>query len=291
MMFDHSKVGNEQLFRFADVDEVDIIYSDTGLDDATAARLEEQGPRVVRVELPHQIPTPRELEAIAVEAASDGACVVRAAAGDWARSNEVDADRPRHFARRRRRAGRSERSWPAAHPTRPCLARRVAKYGGSSGIGWIVDPIDGTVNLTYDLPVMSVSIAATVDGEIVAGAVVDIQRGDVFSAARGDGARLDGTAIEPSAATELADSLIGTGFSYTSEGRASGGRVPGLRCSPPAATSGASGRPRSTSAGSRAGASTASTSATCSTGTSQQARSSRRRLARPSRASARRAVT
>ena len=49
MMFDHSKVGNEQLFRFADIDEVDIIYTDTGMDDATAALLEEQGPVVVRV--------------------------------------------------------------------------------------------------------------------------------------------------------------------------------------------------------------------------------------------------
>jgi DeoR family fructose operon transcriptional repressor len=49
MMFDHSKVGNEQLFRFADIDEVDIIYSDTGMDDATAALLEDRGPTVVRV--------------------------------------------------------------------------------------------------------------------------------------------------------------------------------------------------------------------------------------------------
>jgi DeoR family fructose operon transcriptional repressor len=48
MMFDHSKVGNEQLFRFADMDEVDIIYTDSGMDDATAALLEEQGPIVVR---------------------------------------------------------------------------------------------------------------------------------------------------------------------------------------------------------------------------------------------------
>jgi DeoR family transcriptional regulator, fructose operon transcriptional repressor len=48
MMFDHSKVGNEQLFRFADIDEVDIIYSDTGMDDATAALLGERGPAVVR---------------------------------------------------------------------------------------------------------------------------------------------------------------------------------------------------------------------------------------------------
>ena len=49
MMFDHSKVGNEQLFRFADIDEVDIIYTDSGMDDATASLLEEQGPVVVRV--------------------------------------------------------------------------------------------------------------------------------------------------------------------------------------------------------------------------------------------------
>ncbi len=48
MMFDHSKVGNEQLFRFAGIEEVDIIYSDTGMDDATAALLQEQGPIVVR---------------------------------------------------------------------------------------------------------------------------------------------------------------------------------------------------------------------------------------------------
>jgi DeoR family fructose operon transcriptional repressor len=49
MMFDHSKVGNEQLFRFADIDEVDIIYSDTGMNDATVSLLEERGPVVVRV--------------------------------------------------------------------------------------------------------------------------------------------------------------------------------------------------------------------------------------------------
>ena len=48
MMFDSSKVANDQLFRFAEVDEVDIVYSDSGMDDTTAARIEEQGPRVVR---------------------------------------------------------------------------------------------------------------------------------------------------------------------------------------------------------------------------------------------------
>ena len=49
MMFDHSKIGNEQLFRFAEIDEVDIIYTDTGVDEAAAALLREKGPEVVRV--------------------------------------------------------------------------------------------------------------------------------------------------------------------------------------------------------------------------------------------------
>ena len=120
--------------------------------------------------------------------------------------------------------------WPSSIGIRAVLVDRApgssvlgeegGESGGSSGIGWVVDPIDGTVNLTYDLPVMSVSIAATQDGEVVAGAVVDIVRGDVFSAARGQGARLDGSTISPSTVTALADSLIGTGFSYTAEGRA-----------------------------------------------------------------------
>jgi len=49
MMFDHSKVGNEQLFRFATVDEIDTIITDTGVDDETTALLEERGPVVIRV--------------------------------------------------------------------------------------------------------------------------------------------------------------------------------------------------------------------------------------------------
>lgn len=90
---------------------------------------------------------------------------------------------------------------------------------GVNSIGWIVDPIDGTVNFLYDLPVVSVSIAATIDGEVVAGAVADIVRGEVFDAALGGGARLDGVAIGPSTVTDLGQSLVGTGFSYEADVR------------------------------------------------------------------------
>ena len=55
---------------------------------------------------------------------------------------------------------------------------------------WIVDPIDGTVNFLYDLPVVSVSIAATWQGDVVAGAVTDVVREETFSACTAGGARL-----------------------------------------------------------------------------------------------------
>lgn len=90
---------------------------------------------------------------------------------------------------------------------------------GVNSIGWIVDPIDGTINFLYDLPVISVSIAATIDGEVVAGAVADVLRGEVFEAAVGGGARIDGEPIGVSAVTELGQALVGTGFSYESEVR------------------------------------------------------------------------
>ena len=91
---------------------------------------------------------------------------------------------------------------------------------GDTGIGWIVDPIDGTVNFLYDLPVVSVSIAATIAGEVVAGAVVDVLRNETFSAAQGRGATLQGIPVKVSPPGQLAHSLVGTGFSYDSEARA-----------------------------------------------------------------------
>ena len=161
-----------------------------------------------------------ELESIAVAAAMSGADLVRDAAGDLgtvtAKSTPTDPVTSLDVAAEHRiRAILLDRA-----PGSSVLGEEGGESGGSSGIGWVVDPIDGTVNLTYGLPVMSVSIAATRDGSVVAGAVVDILGRDVFSAARGQGARLDGSSISPSTATALADSLIGTGFSYTADGRA-----------------------------------------------------------------------
>ena len=90
---------------------------------------------------------------------------------------------------------------------------------------WVVDPLDGTVNFVYSLPVMAVSIAAAVDGEIVAGAVVDVLRAETFSAAAGRGARLDGRPIATSGCRSLAQALVLTGFSYQADIRGRQGAI------------------------------------------------------------------
>jgi myo-inositol-1(or 4)-monophosphatase len=81
---------------------------------------------------------------------------------------------------------------------------------------WVIDPLDGTVNFLYGVPLFAVSIAAALDGEVVAGAVIDVLRGELFSAHLAGGARLDDKPIAVSECRELAKALVTTGFSYQS---------------------------------------------------------------------------
>jgi len=107
----------------------------------------------------------------------------------------------------------------------------LGEEGGGSDHGarlrWVVDPLDGTVNFVYGLPVMAVSIAAAVDGDVVAGAVTDVVGRETFSAAAGRGARVDGRAIHVSDCATLAGALVVTGFSYRATVRARQGEVVG----------------------------------------------------------------
>ncbi|GAA1055478.1 inositol monophosphatase [Agromyces luteolus] len=106
---------------------------------------------------------------------------------------------------------------------------------GSSGLNWVVDPIDGTVNLLYDIPSWSVSIAV-VDGppdpghwHALAGIVVNPVTGEVFEASVGGGARLvDGLgshALRVNEDVHLSRALVATGFGYAAERRASQAKV------------------------------------------------------------------
>jgi myo-inositol-1(or 4)-monophosphatase len=103
-------------------------------------------------------------------------------------------------------------------PGEPVLGE---EEGGTvvEGLTWVVDPIDGTVNYLYGIPWYSVSIAAQLDGESVAGAVIEPATGRVWTAARGYGAFLDGEPLHVSAATDLSLSLLGYGFAYRPERR------------------------------------------------------------------------
>jgi myo-inositol-1(or 4)-monophosphatase len=113
----------------------------------------------------------------------------------------------------------------AATPGATVRGEERSPLMGSTSIGWVVDPIDGTVNFLYDLPVMSVSIAATIDGQVVAGAVADVVRGEVFSGSRDTGVRRDDTPVTTSPTTNLSEALVGTGFSYSSQVRQREGEV------------------------------------------------------------------
>jgi myo-inositol-1(or 4)-monophosphatase len=110
----------------------------------------------------------------------------------------------------------------SARPDDAVLGEEGQDAGASGGrrVRWIVDPIDGTVNYLYGLPQWAVSIAAEVDGTAVAGVVFDPIKDELFTAIRGDGARLNGVEISVSDCSTLAQALIGTGFGYDAARRA-----------------------------------------------------------------------
>jgi myo-inositol-1(or 4)-monophosphatase len=85
----------------------------------------------------------------------------------------------------------------------------------SSGVTWVVDPIDGTVNFLYGMPHYAVSVAAVDDDQrSLAGAVVDVTRGEVFSAALGQGATLDAREIRVRPTPPLRERMVITGYQY-----------------------------------------------------------------------------
>jgi myo-inositol-1(or 4)-monophosphatase len=80
---------------------------------------------------------------------------------------------------------------------------------------WIIDPIDGTTNYAHGLALFCVSIALEIDGELAVGVVYDPMADELFTAERGEGARLNGQRIHVSDTAELVDGLMCTGFPYS----------------------------------------------------------------------------
>jgi myo-inositol-1(or 4)-monophosphatase len=106
-----------------------------------------------------------------------------------------------------------------ARPDDGFLGEESGGADSSTGLTWVVDPIDGTVNFLYGIPQFSVSIAVQRDGETVAGVVHNPMSGETFSALLGGGAFLDGTPIRVRPAPDLPAALVGTGFSYVAAER------------------------------------------------------------------------
>src|SRR3954467_7344776 len=109
-----------------------------------------------------------------------------------------------------------------ARPDDGLLGEEGGERAGSTGVRWIVDPIDGTTNFVYGLPAYAVSIAAEVDGRVRAGAVLNAATGELFTATLGGGARLSAPGREPEslrcgAPTALEQTLVATGFGYRAE--------------------------------------------------------------------------
>ncbi len=102
----------------------------------------------------------------------------------------------------------------ALRPSDAILSEEQGGLAEPVGRRWIVDPLDGTVNFVHGIPQVSVSVGLW-DGLVpVAGAVVDVARREVFSAARGEGARLGDEPIRVSSRTSLSECVIATGFPY-----------------------------------------------------------------------------
>ena len=112
-----------------------------------------------------------------------------------------------------------------ARPDDALLGEEGGERAGTSGVRWIVDPLDGTVNYVHQLPFWAVSIAAEVEGSVVAGVVHAPTLGWTFTATRGGGAWRGGRRLTGSTCTEIDRAVIGTGFAYDATRRAAQGRV------------------------------------------------------------------
>lgn len=82
-------------------------------------------------------------------------------------------------------------------------------------LSWVVDPLDGTTNFMHGLPAYSISIALMKGDEILIGVVFSITNNEMFYAARGSGAWLNGKQIHVSETSRVKDMLVGTGFPFT----------------------------------------------------------------------------
>jgi myo-inositol-1(or 4)-monophosphatase len=99
-------------------------------------------------------------------------------------------------------------------PDDAVLSEEKGDTPGRSPYRWVVDPLDGTTNYAHRFPIYAVSVAVEAGGQVLAGAVYDPTRDEMFAAQRGMGATLNGQRIRVSDVADLGAALLATGFAY-----------------------------------------------------------------------------
>ncbi len=163
---------------------------------------------------------PHELLSLAVTAARSAGRMIQSGAArgiEVAATKSSDVDVVTESDRSAERLIR--RTLLDARPDDAVVGEEGDDEPGTSGVRWIVDPIDGTVNFLYGIPQYAVCIAAELEGEVVAGIVLNVATGVEYTATLGGPALRDGVPIRVRATVPLAERLIGTGFSYEAHQR------------------------------------------------------------------------
>jgi myo-inositol-1(or 4)-monophosphatase len=174
------------------------------------------------------LPEPAALERIALTAAQAGAAIVAAShevEPVAMKSTATDVVTATDMAAEHIICDALSEATPGARVLGEEAGAGILGSGPHGDFEWIVDPLDGTVNFTYGVPITAVSVAVAQRGRIVAGAVVDVGSGEAFSAHLGGGARCNGHPIRCATHKSLAMSLVATGFSYDAGLRAEHGAL------------------------------------------------------------------
>ena len=107
----------------------------------------------------------------------------------------------------------------SARPDDGLLGEEGASREGTSGVRWVIDPLDGTTNYIYGYPAYAVSIAVEVEGRPEVGVVYDSSAGRLYRAVSGFGATCDDEPLRVREQADLSRALVATGFSYAAAQR------------------------------------------------------------------------
>ena len=157
----------------------------------------------------------RALLATCVAAAVRAADVVRAAA-ETLKEIHWEVKGPSDFVSRVDREAETALAEVIAqrHPDAVLIAEENSPKAKPGSLTFIADPLDGTTNFLHGFPWYAVSIGVLVDGQHTAGVVLNVANGDLFTAARGSGARRNGQPIHVSTIEDPGRALLGTGFPF-----------------------------------------------------------------------------